>query len=69
MFLGNVNGSLFVDENGSSIDANVPGVGQAMAVIAFSDASATPILSGNTIGVGGIGSGSGDAVVRDGALA
>jgi hypothetical protein len=69
VFLGNVNGSLFVDENGSSIDANVPGVGQAMAVIAFSDASATPILSGNTIGVGGIGSGSGDAVVRDGALA
>jgi len=65
VLLGNVNGSL----NTNTIDANVPGVGQAMAVIAFSDVSATPALTGNTIGIGGLGSGSGDTVVQDGSLA
>lgn len=65
ILLGDVNGSL----NKDSIDANVPGVGQAMAVIAFSDSTATPILGGNVIGIGGIGAGSGDAVEKDGLLA
>jgi hypothetical protein len=65
ILLGNVNGSL----NTTSIDANVAGVGQAMAVIAFSDSTATPILSGGVIGIGGVGGGSGENVVRDGSLA
>jgi hypothetical protein len=65
ILLGDVNGSLNTD----SIDANVPGVGQAMAVIAFSDSTATPILRGGVIGIGGIGAGSGENLVRDGSLA
>ncbi len=65
VLLGDVNGSLNTD----SIDANVPGVGQAMAVIAFSDSTATPILRGGVIGIGGIGEGSGLAGERDGSLA
>jgi len=40
-----------------------------MAVIAFSDSAATPRLSGNTIGIGGLGVGSGDTIVEDGPLA
>jgi hypothetical protein len=65
VFLGDVNGSL----NTNNIDANVLGVGQAMAVIAFSDSTATPILGGSVIGIGGIGSGSGDNLVQDGSFA
>ena len=65
VFLGDVNGSLNTD----NIDANVPGVGQAMAVIAFSDSTATPILDGSVIGIGGIGSGSGSNLVQDGSFA
>jgi hypothetical protein len=65
ILLGDVNGSLNTD----NIDANVPGVGQAMAVIAFSDSTATPILSGGVIGIGGIGAGSGENLVQDGSLA
>ena len=64
ILLGNVNGSLNTD----SIDANVPGVGQAMAVIAFSDSTATPRLR-DAIGIGGIGKGSGENLVQDGPLA
>lgn len=64
VFLGDVNGSL----NTNNIDANVPGVGQAMAVIGFSDSTATPILGGSVIGIGGIGSGSGDNLVQDGSF-
>ena len=65
VFLGDVNGSL----NTNNIDANVPGVGQAMTVIGFSDSTATPILGGSVIGIGGIGSGSGDNLVQDGSFA
>jgi hypothetical protein len=65
VFLGDVNGSL----NTNNIDANVPGVGQAMAVIGFSDSTATPILGGSVIGIGGIGSGSGKTVAQDGSFA
>jgi hypothetical protein len=65
VFLGDVNGSL----NTNNLDANVAGVGQAMAVIAFSDSTATPILGGSVIGIGGIGSGSGDNLVQDGPFA
>ena len=52
IYRGNVTGSL--KTNG--VDSRVAGSTEsAMAVFAFSDPYATPILAGNTIGIGGIG--------------
>ena len=53
VYLGEAVGSLNTD----SVDPRVVGGGEAMAVFGFSNASKTPILSGGTIGIGGLGDG------------
>ncbi len=52
-YVGRAIGSMNTD----SVDPRVVGGGEAMAVFGFSDSYETPILAGNTIGIGGLGQG------------
>lgn len=56
-YVGEAVGSLYISTSSDSVDPRVDGGGEAMAVFGFSDASKTPILSGGTVGIGGLGAG------------